>query len=146
MQLKPLGHRILIRPDKPPETTESGFVIPYAVDPPPMSGVVVTLGDGPYRERQLKRAVVARCLAILDRADADHGNPELVIREARNEMQAYMASAEAIGHLVREGERVIFPMAAGHEIVLGENAEDALLVMSEDSILAVCESEKVEAA
>jgi co-chaperonin GroES (HSP10) len=146
MQLKPLGHRLLIKPDKPPETTESGFVIPYAVDPPPMSGTVVSLGDGPYRERQLKRAVVARCLAILDRADSEHGNAELAINEARNEMQAYMASAEAIGHLVQAGERVIFPMAAGHEIVLGENTEDALLVISEDSILAVCEQEKVEAA
>jgi hypothetical protein len=56
-------------------------------------------------------------------------------------MARYMADIEDVPHVAEAGQRVIFPMEAGHEIVLGEDTEGAVVIVSEDSILAVYDNE-----
>lgn len=143
--VRPLGDKVLVVPDPVPPHTASGLLTPHLVDPPAMSGRVHTLGDGPLRERRIKQAAVARCLALLDQADAEGSDPELVLHVARREMQAYMASAEAIGHVCAIGQRVVFAPGAGADIHLEHAGADPtwLIVIPEDSLLAVVETAQV---
>lgn len=145
--IRPLGHRIVIRPDQPVTASEGGILIPDAYrDTPAMSGIVQRLGTGAQREKTIRRAAIARCLSILDDADIEAATGREAISLARDEMQRYLQQAEDIGHLCEVGQRVIFPMEAGHEIVLGENTDDAVVIVSEDSVLAVYDAAEEQAA
>lgn len=138
MNLKPLGHRIVIRPDKPVTATESGIYIPEIYqDMPAMSGTVERLGTGPERDKRIRARTIARCLTILDEAEADHP-PVVALAVFRDEVGRYLRDAtDNTDHIAEVGQRVIFPMEAGHEIVLGERTEETRVIVSEDSILAV---------
>lgn len=141
--LRPLGHRLLVRPDPAPTHSEGGILIPdvYAVHPP-MSGRVIRQGDGSKRDRELRRATIAHCLAILDEADKEAATGREAILIARDELRRYMARAER-RHVCEVGDRVLFPMEAGHEIVLGERTEEAVVILDEDSVLAVVDNSAV---
>jgi co-chaperonin GroES (HSP10) len=43
-------------------------------------------------------------------------------------------------HYIKVGDRVIFPMETGHEIVFNEDTDDAIVILNEDSVLAVVEA------
>lgn len=132
-ELRPIGHRVLVRPDRPPTETASGFLIPEAIDIPPMSGTVIAVGDGPRRAFAVKHGVVRRCLAIVD-ACGDDSSLASRVREA---LQQYDQNGDDIERLVVVGDRVIFAPESGHDIVVGEQTDDRVLVLAEDDILAV---------
>jgi co-chaperonin GroES (HSP10) len=142
MNLRPLGHRLVILPDQPVTETESGLYIPDAYqDTPAMSGIVQRVGDGSFRDRRIRTASIARCLSILETAYESSSSGVEAFATAREEMARYMADIEDVPHVAEAGQRVIFPMEAGHEIVLGEDTEGAVVIVSEDSILAVYDNE-----
>lgn len=139
MQLRPLGHRLLVTPDATPTETASGFIIPGAVNLPKMSGVVSEVGLGPARDVRIRSAAIARCMRILDDARIDAANAESAIVWAREEMGRYLRQSERIEPLVKAGDRVVFAAESGHEIVLDEATDDAVIVLNEDDVLAVME-------
>jgi co-chaperonin GroES (HSP10) len=138
--LRPLGSRILVKPDAPVEQTASGFYIPEAYQHmPAMSGVVQALGVGPERDQRIRVAVIARCVSIIDElADTFHQCGEFA-DSVRAELGRYRAQTEELGHLCEVGQRVVFPMEAGHEIILNEATDDAVVVLTEDQVIGVCE-------
>lgn len=144
--LRPLGHKLIVQPDAAPTETESGFYIPEAYqDLPAMSGTVIRLGDGPERDKQIRAKTIARCISIVEEMDRDRLIPlsaDAVAPTIVSELTRYMRQAESIGHACEVGQRVIFPMEAGHEIVLNEATDDAVVVLSEDAILAVYDAEQ----
>lgn len=145
--IKPIGHKILVKPDRGPVASEGGILIPDAYqNTPPMSGIVVRVGDGWLRDRRTRSAAIARCLAILDESAEATSSATHAMTLAREEMGRYLMSIGSEESVARVGDRVIFPMEVGHEIVLGERTEDAVVIVSEESILAVCEPAEETAA
>ena len=139
VRVRPLGHKILLQPDKPVTQTESGLYIPDAYnDVPPMTGRVLRMGDGPDRDKRIRARCIARCLSILDEASVDYQGAA-AIAVAKEEIGRYLRDATEQEHICEVGDRVVFPMEAGHEIVIGEDTDGAYVIVSEDSILAVCE-------
>jgi len=146
IQIRPLGHRLLVRPDRPVSQTESGILIPDAYnDVPAMSGIVERIGDGHLRDRRIRKAAIARCLTILDDAEVDAATSAEALVLAKDEMQRYLREAERLESIANVGQRVIFPMEAGHELVLNEDTDNAVVIVSEESVLAVYDAEEVAA-
>lgn len=144
MNLRPLGHRIHVIPDAQPTQSEGGIVIPdaFADDIPPMSGTVTRVGNGPYRDQRIRQAAIARCLAILDEADVEAVSKAECVALARDEMVRYLQQVEQMAGAIQVGDRVVFPMDRGHEIVLGEDTEHAVVILNEDDVLAVVEPQE----
>ena len=141
--IKPIGHRIVVLPDAAPTQTESGLYIPDAhQDTPPMSGTVIRLGDGPARDVSIRARTVARCLAILDDATLEAATATEALILAKEEIGRYLRDVSEAEHICDVGQRVIFPMEAGHEIVLNEDTDQAVVIVSEDSVLAVYDAEE----
>ena len=144
--IKPLGHRIVVIPDRAPEMTTSGLYIPEAHnDIPPMSGIVQTLGDGPERDKRIRARAIARCLSILDEASIEAATNAEALILAKEEIGRYLRDSSEQTHICEVGQRVIFPMEAGHEIVIGEDTENAVVIVAEDAVLAVWDSASVAA-
>jgi co-chaperonin GroES (HSP10) len=134
--IRPVGPRIAVKPDRRPETTESGFIIPQsAYVEPPMSGVVIAVGDWPATLRR----VYAR--AVKDAIDCVNGHPDAGRWSTRydvaEDLGKLLMEAPNPEHHVNVGDRVLFPMEAGHEIILNEDTDDAIVILNEDSVLAV---------
>jgi chaperonin GroES len=58
MKIKPLGENVLLRPEKPEEKTESGFVLPESADKPALFGIVEGCGKFVPEEIQVGQKVV----------------------------------------------------------------------------------------
>ena len=143
LMIRPIGHRVVVIPDAPATETESGIFIPEQYqDTPPMSGIVQTLGDGPVRDQRIRTRTIAHCLSILDDAQREAATSCEALTLAREEMGRYLVAQADATHVCHVGQRVIFPMEAGHEIIVGESA-DPMVVLSEDAILAVYEGAAV---
>ena len=144
IRLKPIGHRIHIKPDAQPTQTEGGLYIPDAIadDVPPMSGIVTQIGNGPYRDQRLRQATIARCLAILDEAEIEAVSKAECVQLARDEMIRYMQAVAKGEPTVQVGDRVVFPMDKGHEIVFNEDTDGAVVILNEDDVLAVYEAKE----
>lgn len=48
MNTKPLGNRVIIRPEKKEEKTSSGIILPDSAKDKPQTGEVLAVGDGGY--------------------------------------------------------------------------------------------------
>lgn len=144
MRLRPLGHRIHVTPDAQPTRTAGGLHIPDAAadDVPPMSGIVTRVGNGPCRDQGIRKAAVLRCLAILDEADIDTVTKAECVSLARDEMLRYLAAVFSINPTVQVGDHVVFPMDRGHEIVFGEDTDGKVVILNEDDVLAVYETQE----
>ena len=110
-----------------------------------MSGVVLRVGDGYLRDRRIRTKTIARCLRLIEDAEAEAAGAVEALVTAKDEMQRYLREAETLASIAAVGDRVVFPMEAGHELVLGEDADHPLVIVSEDSILAVLDAESVAA-
>lgn len=148
MRLRPLGHRIHVTPDAQPVLTAGGIHIPDSIadDIPPMSGIVTRVGNGPYRDQRIRQAAVVRCLAILDEAEIDAVTKAECVSLARDEMLRYMSHVFSVNPMVQVGDRVVFPMDRGHEIVLNEDLGGKVVILNEDDVLAVYETTQEKVA
>jgi co-chaperonin GroES (HSP10) len=140
--IRPVGPRIAVKPDRRPETTESGFIIPQsAYLEPPMSGVVIAVGDWPATMRRIYARAVKDAI---DRVEEQIGEPPSAkLMVACDSLGQLIAEAPNPEHHVKVGDRVIFPMETGHEIVFNEDTDDAIVILNEDSVLAVVEAAEV---
>jgi chaperonin GroES len=46
MNLKPLGDRVIVKPDAPEEKTKGGIILPDTAQEKPMEGKIVAVGTG----------------------------------------------------------------------------------------------------
>lgn len=133
----PVGRRVLVTPDPVATETASGFLIPSAQHQPKMSGRVAAVGTGSAREWRIRCATIARCRSILEHAEVETVTAEDALRVAREELARYLRHAEDLGHPFAVGDRVAFAAESGHELVLDEATNDAVIVLDEDDVLAV---------
>lgn len=141
MSLKPLGHRILVKPDEPPDTSASGLILPQDRDHIPVSGTVVAVGPGgsQMRFRARQRAIVD-CCEILESTIRSFGNIAPLML-ARDEMAGMLGTADPHREMA-VGDRVAYAPEVG--LTLTEDGQD-YIVLNEDDV-AVLVAEDVETA
>ena len=49
MNIKPLGDKVVVKPAKAEEKTESGIILPGSAQEKPQQGEVIAVGDGIYQ-------------------------------------------------------------------------------------------------
>lgn len=141
MALQPLGHRILVKPDEPPEATDSGLVLPGQRDHVPTSGVVVAVGNGPSRDAFIRSASILRCMSIVDElSHLDYEGDN--IAAIRDEMRRYKNHVERYDGALKVGDRVVYPANVG--LTVQYDGIDYIL-LSEDDAVAIA-TEEAEAA
>lgn len=122
--LRPLGSRLLIKPD-PPATMIGGILIPQTADKPPaMTGTVIAVGRGPASAHRVRQATLNDVREALQQAGADVASIAAVFTEL----------AQANVHDVSEGDCVCFAFTAGTNITVDG---EALIVIAEDDLEAV---------
>lgn len=142
MTVRPVTGQIHVKPDPHPTMTESGFYIPdaYADDTPPMSGIVVAMGereiDKIHRARQQG---IRDCAQIVESAMQTWGHTA-TLKLVRDEIAGLLGSAPP-DRDVQLGDRVIFPFNKGYEVVIGEHADGSTVILREADVLAVCQPE-----
>lgn len=111
-----------------------------------MSGIVVALGDGGSQPRtvRVRATAIKACIDIVREVDQTFRHPSAT-QMALDELGRFLQHEPPVEHVCDVGQRVIFPMEAGHEIVLNEDADGAVVIVAEDSILAVYDAEGVAA-
>jgi co-chaperonin GroES (HSP10) len=124
--LKPLGHRVLIRPDEQPTESQSGIILPDEHDHVSMSGTVVAVGKGSKRLFEVRHRTASNCLTMAT---------DSVSRKA---IQAY------IDRLVHEymptvcvGDRVAYSVEAG--LTFTEDGQTYLVMNEDDLVVLVVE-------
>jgi len=123
--LRPIGNRILVKPEANDETTESGLILVEHRKPEVM-GTVVAVGSctHPWKAQaeELATWLEGACQTFDDRI----GESASLLR--------ILAGREP---LVKAGDLVLFSWTAGREVTL--NDDERYLMMTEDDILAVIE-------
>lgn len=122
MTLKPLGDRVLIRPLKSPEQTDSGLHLVEHKKPEQM-GVVVAVGTPvhPLKEEAEK---------WIEHIEEEHAG----WHETSDLLRALVAREPCC----KPGDTVLFSWMAGQEIYL-HDSDERLLLMKEDDLIAVIE-------
>ncbi len=120
--LRPLGDRVLIKPEVNPEQTDSGLWLSEHRKPE-QAGTVVAVGTPVHPQRDALEEVIEKL--VID-------PPEV----------AFLRSLVARAPLVQVGDYVLFGWNVGQEVLI--DAERYLL-MRESDILAVVEEEGVSA-
>lgn len=139
MSLKPLGNRILVKPDTPETQTDSGLVLPDDRDHVPVSGIVVAVGDGPARDAKIRAAVISKCIGIVEEIGQlfkGDTSPEL---DMVTELGRYKNHAETFDSEIHVGDRVVYPVEAG--LTLTEGGETFILLNEDDVVVIATEEE-----
>lgn len=129
--MRPIGDRVLIRPEPAPDVSASGLILIAEDKKPEQTGTVVAVG----------RPVHPRKVEAFEAAENLERGKSLFNKEAGDYEQA---AADLLRDLTRRepvvkpGDFVIFSWNVGQEILLNDGDERYLL-MREDDILAVVE-------
>jgi co-chaperonin GroES (HSP10) len=142
MSLKPLGNRVLVKPDAQP--LEQGSILllensRYV----PMSGEVVAIARGPATAQRIRSLTIARCQRILD--DVAERVPAGALHIELHRAFAAYAMEQCQLPSVFEGDHVAFPYTAGHDVTVDG---ETYVLLREDDLSAVWQADrvKVEAA
>lgn len=125
--LRPIGNRILVKPEPNDDTTESGLILVEHRKPETM-GTVIAVGPCPHPLKAEAEALANRLERLIS-----IGSDENPCLDAANMLRDVTRKEPA----VREGDLVVFSWTAGREITL--NDDERYLMMTEDDILAVIE-------
>jgi co-chaperonin GroES (HSP10) len=131
VNLRPLGDRVLIKPEIPADTTESGLVL-MEHRKPEQTGTVVAVGPCAH-PRKAEAEELAAWLEVLDADGYIYENEDWVASSA-----ALVRALVSREPLVSVGDYVVFSWTAGQEIWV-EDGEERLLLMRESDILCVVE-------
>lgn len=130
-----LGSRVLVKPDQPDNTTDSGLVLPDDRDHVPVTGEVVALGpDGTESNYRARQQAIHEALAVLEDVERDYQHAEALQIARENIARLLGTSAE---HDVLIGDRVVFPQECGLTMTVeGEdyivlNADDVCVILHE---------------
>jgi len=138
--LRPLGHKVLVKPAVPDETTESGLILVQDRRDPEMSGEIVAVGNGPAAAHKVRTATIAKCLALIDEV-ADQVPAAALRKAAHDALAAYLMSQVQVSD-VSVGDHVVFPYTAGQKLDVDGST---YLLMAEDDLSAVWTPDPVAA-
>lgn len=131
MNLRPLGARVLIKPESQPEMSESGLIHLVEHKKPEEMGTVVAVGYARHPRKD-----DAEALADWLEYDVDS--------DRSGDRDWYVVRAKLVRDLVRKepcvqvGDTVLFSWASGQELTVNDGQERYLLLREED-LLAVLE-------
>lgn len=130
MALKPIGHRVLIKPDEAPTASAGGLVLPDEHDHVSMSGTVIAVGKGSRHMAEVRERTARKCLALI--ADM----------HSRRAVERYINTlvSEPI-HTVAVGDRVAYSAESG--AIFTEDGQQYLVLNEDDVVVFVEESEAV---
>lgn len=128
MNFRPLGDRVLIKPEKPSEQTESGLWLAEQRKPDEC-GTVVAVGECRHPRKEEAEALAMR-LDAFECFEPGDG----VIDEAVSLIRDLVRKEPS----VKVGDCVLFSWASGQEITVDDGKETYLL-MRESDLLAVLE-------
>lgn len=133
--LRPLGHRILVKPDAQPDESVAGLILPQDRDHVPVSGTVVEVGPGGnqmrYRSRQ---RAIKDCLEVLESAERMFSSTASLI-VARENVAALLGTTEPERE-IHVGDRVAYPQESG--LKLTEDGEE-FIILNEDDVAVLVE-------
>jgi co-chaperonin GroES (HSP10) len=147
MSLRPLGHRIIVKPEPAASQSLGGLYIPEtAGQPPAMSGTVIAVADGPARAHKVRERVV-KDLSKLVTETYERISPRLSFAWSAETLALaigvafndYLQARAGLSE-VNVGDFVCFAYTVGSTIVVdGEEC----IVLAEDDISAVWAPETV---
>lgn len=138
MSLTPTGHRILVRPDEQPDTTDSGLVLPQDRDHIPVSGTVVALGPGGSQVRyRARQRAITDCLEMVESAVRQWGGPA-ALQVLRDEVAGLLGSSDPERE-VAVGDRVAYAAEVG--LKLTHDGQEYILLNEDDVAVVVTEME-----
>lgn len=137
--MRPLGHRIFVKPDTQPDTSDSGLVLPQDRDHVPVSGTVISVGPGgdQMRFRARQRAIKDCCEAIEGVIQTFGHLSALIV--AREHVAALLGTSEPERE-IHVGDRVAYPMESG--LRLTEDGEEYIILNEDDVAVIVEEGER----
>lgn len=139
MSLRPLGHRVLVKPDVPPDQTDSGLILMRDRHAPEMSGDVVAVGNGPAAAHRIRTKTIERCMKILD--ETSERVPSAALRtQLMEELARYLMEQVNLSDVV-PGDHVCFSYTAG---TLIEIDGEKLILLNEDDLAAVWTPDEAE--
>jgi len=127
--LRPIGNRILVKPEANDEETHSGIVLVEHRKPEVM-GTVIAVGSCAH-------PLKAEAEEMADTVSAMLGGNPMWADEIGDRAAALIRSLVAKEPPVKAGDLVLFSWTAGREVTL--NDDERYLMMTEDDILAVIE-------
>jgi len=134
---RPLGHRLLIEPDLPPEETASGLVLPQDHDHVAVSGTVVAVGAWPVRDQRIRRACLTRCISIAEELAEQFPAAGEYVTALLDEFGRYKAQVERYGGSVEVGDRVAFAAESG--LTFTEDGRTYLTLNEDDVVVLVAD-------
>lgn len=140
--LRPLGHRLIIKPEADAAISKGGIHIPQTADKKPtMSGTVISVGRGPATAHRVRQYTLAQVIDKLQEV-AERVPSAALKREFEDEI-ARMAVEDVSFSEVKEGDYVCFAFTSGSNMnVDGE----PYIVLSEDDVEAVWSGEQENVA
>ena len=140
--LKPLGNRLIVKPEPARAESASGILIPEtAGTPPAMTGTVVSVGRGPATAHRVRQATFARILRLIE--EVSHRSTIKTFRVHLEDAIAQMAVDDVSFSEVAEGDYVAFAFTSGHNMTVDG---EPYIVLTEDDLQAVWQAEKETAA
>lgn len=136
MNLRPIGDRILIKPEEQPNVTESGLIL-QEDRKPEQAGTVVAVG---FCSHPLQAEAEALALELLERYNGLDLSEEWTAQLPELRAAELLRQATARDPLVKVGDYVVFSWIAGQEIVI---EDERYLLMREADILCVVEGVEV---
>lgn len=137
--LRPIGHRILVKPDEPEETSAGGLILPQQRDHVATSGIVVAVGPGGslvrYRARQ---RAIRDCVRALHESDVLFG--EALWGLVREELAQLLGTSDP-EHELQVGDRVAFAPDVG--LIFVEDGEEYITLNEDDVVIVVEDVEAV---
>lgn len=140
MTPKVLGHRVLVKPDMPEETTESGLILPQDRDHVPTSGVVVAIGeDGSEQGYRAYQQAVRDCLLVIQGMETEWNFPACL--QVTREEVARMLRRHP-DYDIGVGDRVVFPAESGLAMTIDQesyiilNIDECAVVVNEERAIA----------
>ena len=102
MTLRPLGSRVIVRPDAPETVSAGGIIFPQTHgSAPAMTGTVVRVGTGPASAHRVRQAAIDRCRVLVASAVADCEDDARAALDRR--LRAYAEETDPLP-AVRDGD------------------------------------------
>lgn len=141
MSVRPLGHRVLVKPDEQPSESAGGLILPQDHDHVPMSGTVVALGPGGSQVRyRARQAAIKDCCEVLESAIRMFGSTSALL-VARDEVAGLLGTTD-VEREIRIGDRVAYAAESG--LLFTQDGEQ-FIILNEDDVVVVVEDAEVAA-
>jgi co-chaperonin GroES (HSP10) len=142
MSLRPLGNRLIVKPEADATISAGGIHIPQtAGKKPAMTGTVISVGRGPSTAHRVRQYTLAQVMDKL--AEVAERVPSAALRTELEDEIARMAHEDVTFSEVKEGDYVCFPFTSGQNLNIDG---ESFIVMQEDDLEAVWTPEAEEVA